>query len=240
MRCSQVEKFLSAHLDGELEEPERHRIAEHLSVCPRCTERLAHLRATRSLLRRLGAPDPALPFDLDAVLQRPRTPLSPAARLELRARAWWEQVIGARARAVLCRLRPACLSRRPTRLAGLGTALAFTLLLAVVARHPQRPDAVSALVPARVSTEFAEDARYLVAPPVVLPQQEGIRFVLRETEPLPRPLEGAAPPGMPNSPMRILRVRGAGYADHFAEGSAVAGLRTRPLPVPGPAPVEFP
>lgn len=41
---------IQAHLDNELTEPQMRSVADHVEVCARCRERLAHLKATMGLV----------------------------------------------------------------------------------------------------------------------------------------------------------------------------------------------
>ena len=50
---------LSAYQDGALDEPRRAEVAAHLAGCSVCPGRLAQLRATASLIRRLPSPAPS-------------------------------------------------------------------------------------------------------------------------------------------------------------------------------------
>lgn len=58
MTC-EFSRHLVAYLDGELPEPLRRQVAEHVARCPRCADELAELRRTRLLLEEWPAPEPA-------------------------------------------------------------------------------------------------------------------------------------------------------------------------------------
>ncbi len=80
---------LSAYLDEELTQRERVRMQVHLAICPRCAAMLASLRTLHSDLRAL--PDPALGFDLGAVIEA-RLAAQPKPRPAGRTRSWWQLV----------------------------------------------------------------------------------------------------------------------------------------------------
>ena len=61
MRCSRVQKKLSAFFDGELPEDERHLISEHLQACENCRRELDELTMVSDSLEILGA-ETAPPF----------------------------------------------------------------------------------------------------------------------------------------------------------------------------------
>ncbi|MDP8236025.1 MAG: zf-HC2 domain-containing protein [Candidatus Erginobacter occultus] len=52
MKCEEITDLLSGYLDGELDEGERKRVEEHLSVCPACAE---ELRALRGCVEGIGS-----------------------------------------------------------------------------------------------------------------------------------------------------------------------------------------
>lgn len=65
---------LSAYLDRELSEHERHRLEAHAGICPECKRMLATLRRTLEGLRGLSR-DSSPPADLaDSVIERLRGP----------------------------------------------------------------------------------------------------------------------------------------------------------------------
>lgn len=61
---------LSAYLDGELGERERHRVERHTGMCPECRRVLAGLR--RTLRELMGMQDEPLPSVADGVIERLR------------------------------------------------------------------------------------------------------------------------------------------------------------------------
>lgn len=56
MNCSQVQELLSAYLDGELTEPSRSRVAEHLVSCSACADDLSGFQRLSALADVLPAP----------------------------------------------------------------------------------------------------------------------------------------------------------------------------------------
>ena len=61
MRCHQAEKNLSAYLDRELELKAAKKLEAHLSVCPRCREKLAGLENMENALEAFPGREPS-PF----------------------------------------------------------------------------------------------------------------------------------------------------------------------------------
>jgi anti-sigma factor RsiW len=53
MNCSQVQKRLSAYIDGEITEKERILISKHLGSCPSCTEELNAIKALGTVMNDL-------------------------------------------------------------------------------------------------------------------------------------------------------------------------------------------
>lgn len=80
---------LSAYLDEELSKRERLGLRRHLATCPQCGAMLATMRALQGELRAL--PDPALGFDLGAVVEG-RLDVLPKSQPPLRPRSWWQLV----------------------------------------------------------------------------------------------------------------------------------------------------
>jgi len=78
--CRQIKEQLSAYLDGELDEGQRHAVAAHLQTCPACRRELELLTALDGALGSLTAPAP--PDLAGRVL----------ARLPRRRRAWWQNL----------------------------------------------------------------------------------------------------------------------------------------------------
>lgn len=60
----EVAQLLSAYLDGQVDDQERHQIEQHLSTCPVCRANLESLRRVVRLLNRLPAVTPPRPFTL--------------------------------------------------------------------------------------------------------------------------------------------------------------------------------
>jgi anti-sigma factor RsiW len=61
--CRQAVALMAAYLDGALADRERQRLETHLAGCPHCSEYLAQLRVTISVLGRVepdDVPEPAL------------------------------------------------------------------------------------------------------------------------------------------------------------------------------------
>jgi hypothetical protein len=90
MACDEWEGDLGLYLDGELAEPGRRRVEEHLQACPACREELQALRRLNDLVRR--APPAASggeePFrGLEAALARGRARTVRVARLRVAAAA---------------------------------------------------------------------------------------------------------------------------------------------------------
>lgn len=52
MSCRQVGKVLQTHLDGELDDERRRRVAAHLEACERCGLEAEVIEGVRSALRR--------------------------------------------------------------------------------------------------------------------------------------------------------------------------------------------
>lgn len=63
---------LSAYLDHELSEGERHRLEAHAGICPECRQMLATLRRTLEGLRRLSRASAAPTGLADSVIERLR------------------------------------------------------------------------------------------------------------------------------------------------------------------------
>jgi anti-sigma factor RsiW len=53
MNCSKTKKKLSAYLDGEISEQERHMISEHLKLCSECQAELAAMSSVSDALETL-------------------------------------------------------------------------------------------------------------------------------------------------------------------------------------------
>lgn len=81
------EELLSAHLDGELSELERRRVASHLADCDRCRAEIAELSRARAAVRALPylelparvADVAGLPAESTPVRRRPATWVGAAA-----------------------------------------------------------------------------------------------------------------------------------------------------------------
>lgn len=85
------DELLSAHLDGELTDHERRRVATHLAECERCRTELADLATARAAVRSL--PVLELPVDVAEIVGLPPDPIP----LRRRPATW----IGAAAAAAL-------------------------------------------------------------------------------------------------------------------------------------------
>lgn len=59
LSCEEALERLFAYLDGELEEPERERVAEHFEVCRRCYPRLEFECSFMEAIRRVRGGDGA-------------------------------------------------------------------------------------------------------------------------------------------------------------------------------------
>jgi hypothetical protein len=149
MLCSRVQNLLSAFCDSELSGEEMLRIRRHLHDCPGCRAEHQGVTEVKRLMGALGSPAPRREFH-PSMLTQPvpgawrrwllRLPFAPAA-LELAS--GYELV--ARALAT-----PAC--RSFSRVAFCSAAGLTAFAVGVLSR-PQPPDAVTAHVPERVSTE---------------------------------------------------------------------------------------
>jgi anti-sigma factor RsiW len=86
---------LSAYLDGELDAPERQRLATHLAACPLCAGRLAELQTLSTRFKAL--PEESLGFDLAGVIEGrlAAMPAPRAARRRPTAWSWWPIALGA-------------------------------------------------------------------------------------------------------------------------------------------------
>ena len=82
MICADVEQWLSAHLDGEVDPAVAPGIAAHLSACGQCGDALDGLRRTRGLLRSL--PVRLLPPELLLQLHHAVGPPPPQRALRVR------------------------------------------------------------------------------------------------------------------------------------------------------------
>jgi anti-sigma factor RsiW len=67
MKCSEVQEYLSAWMDGEIPEGQRQPLADHLAGCPACRAELACLSRLDAALAGLEAPAPR---DLAAKVRR--------------------------------------------------------------------------------------------------------------------------------------------------------------------------
>jgi anti-sigma factor RsiW len=78
MNCSDVEKWLSAYMDGELAPARKDAVASHLGSCEICRSRLAEWEAVWKALDALpaAAPAPAFRGRLAARLREPRPQVS--------------------------------------------------------------------------------------------------------------------------------------------------------------------
>ena len=75
MKCSEVQEYLSAWMDGEVPEGLRQRLADHVAGCPACGAELALMERLDAALVRLDSP---VPQDLAAkVVRRLPRPASP-------------------------------------------------------------------------------------------------------------------------------------------------------------------
>jgi|GEM_PF-2804193 len=68
---------LSALLDDELDDRGALQVTRHLAVCDECMDELEDLRAARSALRGLQAPDPGVAFMLQTVVLGEPAPQEP-------------------------------------------------------------------------------------------------------------------------------------------------------------------
>lgn len=78
MNCRDVEKWLSAFMDGELAPARKDAVASHLNTCEACRSRLAEWEAVWRALDALpaAAPSPAFRSRLTARIREPRPPVS--------------------------------------------------------------------------------------------------------------------------------------------------------------------
>jgi anti-sigma factor RsiW len=58
MKCSEVQEYLSAWMDGEVPEGLRPRLADHLAGCPACQAELVTLKRLDAALAELEVPGP--------------------------------------------------------------------------------------------------------------------------------------------------------------------------------------
>lgn len=58
MKCSEVQEYLSAWMDGEVPQGQRQPLADHLAQCPACRAELALLERLDAALAGLEAPAP--------------------------------------------------------------------------------------------------------------------------------------------------------------------------------------
>lgn len=74
MDCLTVEKLISAYLDRTLDEPRSCPVSLHLSLCPRCAQKVGEQRRNRQRLRTLPrlAPPPELSVRLRVLASRER------------------------------------------------------------------------------------------------------------------------------------------------------------------------
>lgn len=86
MKCAQCRPLLAALAGGDLPTRQSERCQAHLSDCPDCARRLGELRATVTLLRRVGRSEP-LPRDFAAALHR-RLAAVPPPSPPLLSRLW--------------------------------------------------------------------------------------------------------------------------------------------------------
>ncbi|HNY92213.1 MAG TPA: zf-HC2 domain-containing protein [bacterium] len=86
MTCKEIEKRLSAHLDGELEMQSSHAVQEHIAGCPACRRAAARLQQVYALLPEveIPAPDPFMATRVRAALAGKRR-FRPVHRLLLPA-----------------------------------------------------------------------------------------------------------------------------------------------------------
>ena len=75
------DELLSAHLDGELDDVERRRVADHVAECDRCRREMSELAEARALVRSL--PLLELPLGLTETLGA-----APKSTVGRRAAAW--------------------------------------------------------------------------------------------------------------------------------------------------------
>jgi len=87
MKCRTVEQLLAAQVDGELEEPLRGQVEQHLQGCEACRESVAALRALRARLLAMG-PAPAVPDGFAARVLAAASAQLDAAEAARRS-AWW-------------------------------------------------------------------------------------------------------------------------------------------------------
>lgn len=117
MRCREVEKNLSAHLDGELAAAHSARIAAHLGACASCdAQAKAFSRLDGALAQALPRPEPSASFDagLRAKLEAARLQKARASQASP-GRRWfsWPLLAGATAAAAAAVLVVVLVGRHP-------------------------------------------------------------------------------------------------------------------------------
>lgn len=85
MKCTEVQEYLSAWLDGEVPEELRPQLAEHLAACPTCRAELAALARLDAALAGLETPEPRRDLAAGVRRQLPRPASSWVRSLALAA-----------------------------------------------------------------------------------------------------------------------------------------------------------
>ncbi len=88
MRCSRVQKDLTAFLDGEVDKKSRARIEEHLAGCDACRLERASLERVRHAMDSLEAPKIESSVSAEAILDRVRSERRPAGARQRADRGW--------------------------------------------------------------------------------------------------------------------------------------------------------
>lgn len=116
MRCHEVRKHLSAHLDGEVDEARSREIAAHLQSCEACAVQAARYERLDALVSAQALPEPSAGFD-EAFRAKLRTAREERARESLRPRrrGWFglPLFLGAGATAAAAILAVVLVSRTP-------------------------------------------------------------------------------------------------------------------------------
>lgn len=104
MRCSP--ELLNAYVDGELDEPQRRLVEEHVRRCPRCSAEAAELRALKTVLAAAAAADARLEPDeerrrIAGIVGRVRFREAKRQRERTKKRFWQGAALGGAAAAVL-------------------------------------------------------------------------------------------------------------------------------------------
>lgn len=67
MNCATAEKWIDRYVDGELPQPQRRALEEHIAGCAACAEQVGALRRL-TLATQAALPDRPLPADFDAAV----------------------------------------------------------------------------------------------------------------------------------------------------------------------------